>query len=67
MLSFLSRRQALLLAAAVVVAPSAGRADPDAPASFDGTYVGSFEGEASGTLTFTVANRQHQRHAQGRR
>jgi hypothetical protein len=53
-----SRRQALSLVAAVIVAPAAGRADPEAPASLDGTYVGSFEGEASGTLTFTVANRQ---------
>ncbi|KAA5602089.1 hypothetical protein [Blastochloris sulfoviridis] len=57
MLSLLSRRQALLLAAAAVV-PSAGRADPAAPASLDGTYVGSFAGEATGTLTFTVENRQ---------
>jgi hypothetical protein len=53
-----SRRQALALAAAVIVAPAAGRTEPATQASLDGTYVGSFEGEASGTLTFTVANRQ---------
>jgi hypothetical protein len=48
----------LVLAAALAVASSAGRADPEAPALLDGTYAGSFEGEASGSLTFTVANRQ---------
>ncbi|BBF92708.1 hypothetical protein [Blastochloris tepida] len=57
MLSLLSRRQALLLAAAVL-APSAGQADPAAPVPLDGVYVGSFAGEATGTLTFTVENRQ---------
>lgn len=53
-----SRRQALSLMAAVMAAPTAGRADSAALASLDGSYAGSFEGEASGELTFTVTNRQ---------
>ncbi|ALK09340.1 hypothetical protein [Blastochloris viridis] len=37
-----------------------------APASFDGTYAGSFDGDARGSLTFTISGRQVSGSIQGR-